>query len=58
MGGAKLVMCLMASEEEVVKRISGGLLEARALLENISTTDPSPELRQMCGQLLVCLTPH
>ncbi|KAH6818792.1 hypothetical protein C2S51_002395 [Perilla frutescens var. frutescens] len=44
MAGAKLVMCLMASEEEVVESISAGLLEATTLLTNLSTTDPSAEL--------------
>ncbi|KAL1549976.1 hypothetical protein AAHA92_17995 [Salvia divinorum] len=56
MGGAKLLMCLMASEEEVVESISSGLLEATMLLTNLSTTDPSSQLRQMCQQLLLCLT--
>ncbi|KZV50268.1 hypothetical protein F511_23254 [Dorcoceras hygrometricum] len=41
MAGAKLLVCLMASEEEVVERVSEGLLEARGLLQNLSTTDPS-----------------
>lgn len=58
MAGAKLVMCLMAGEEEVVESISAGLLEAATLLGNLSSTDPSPELRQMCHQLLTCLTPQ
>ncbi|XP_042053803.1 uncharacterized protein LOC121798730 isoform X1 [Salvia splendens] len=56
MGGAKLLMCLMASEEEVVESISGGLLEATMLLRNLSTSDPCAQVRQMCQQLLVCLT--
>ncbi|KAG6428987.1 hypothetical protein SASPL_107026 [Salvia splendens] len=56
MGGAKLLMCLMASEEEVVESISGGLLKATMLLRNLSTTDPCAQVRQMCQQLLVCLT--
>lgn len=56
MAGAKLVMSLMAGEEKVVESISAGLLEAATLLGNHSSTDPSPELRQMCRQLLACLT--
>ncbi|KAG8371928.1 hypothetical protein BUALT_Bualt12G0013800 [Buddleja alternifolia] len=58
MAGAKLLACLMASEEEVVESISRGLLEARTLLQNLTSTDPSSDVRQMCQQLLVCLTSH
>ncbi|XP_011075215.1 uncharacterized protein LOC105159735 isoform X2 [Sesamum indicum] len=58
MGGAKLLACLMASEEEVVESISGGLIEARSLLHHLSSTDPSPDVRQMCQQLLLCLTSY
>ncbi|XP_073287340.1 uncharacterized protein [Primulina huaijiensis] len=53
--GVKLLVCLMASEEEVVERVSVGLLEARALLQNLSLTDPSLDVRKMCQQLLACL---
>ncbi|PIN16692.1 hypothetical protein CDL12_10657 [Handroanthus impetiginosus] len=56
--GAKLLACLMAGEEEVVESISRGLVEARTLLQNLSSADPSPEVRQMCQQLLVCFTSH
>ncbi|KAL8041485.1 hypothetical protein ABFS82_10G166000 [Erythranthe guttata] len=56
MAGAKLVMCLMASEEDVVESISAGLLEARALLQKLSSTEPSPDVRQICRQLVVYLT--
>lgn len=55
MAGVKLLVCLMASEEEVVERVSVGLLEAQALLQNLSSTDPSLEVRKMCQQLLACL---
>ncbi|KAI3471584.1 hypothetical protein Pfo_028234 [Paulownia fortunei] len=58
LAGAKLLMCLMASEEEVVESISPGLLEARTLLQNLTSTDPSPDVRQMCQQILVCFTSH
>ncbi|KAL8489605.1 hypothetical protein ACS0TY_025004 [Phlomoides rotata] len=59
LGGAKLLTCLMANEDEgVIESISGGLLEARSLLQNLSSTDPSPQVRQMCQQLLVCFTSH
>ncbi|KAL0383567.1 UNVERIFIED_CONTAM: hypothetical protein Scaly_0644000 [Sesamum calycinum] len=58
MAGAKLLACLMASEEEVVESISGGLIEARSLLHHLSSTDPWPDVRQMCQQLLLCLTSH
>ncbi|KAL0453083.1 UNVERIFIED_CONTAM: hypothetical protein Slati_1286400 [Sesamum latifolium] len=58
MAGAKLLACLMASEEDVVESISGGLIEARSLLHHLSSTDPSPDVRQMCQQLLLCLTSH
>ncbi|KAK2995773.1 hypothetical protein RJ640_010749 [Escallonia rubra] len=56
MAGAKLMASLMASEETVIGAISEGLMEARALLSNLSLTDPSPDLRQLCQKLLVCLT--
>ncbi|KAK6124641.1 hypothetical protein DH2020_041613 [Rehmannia glutinosa] len=55
---AKLLTCLMASEEEVVESISDRLLPARTLLQDLSPTDPSPDVRLMCQQLLVCLTSH
>ncbi|KAL0339636.1 UNVERIFIED_CONTAM: hypothetical protein Sradi_4480400 [Sesamum radiatum] len=58
MVGAKLLACLMAGEEEVVESISGGLIEARSLLHHLSSTDPWPDVRQMCQQLLLCLTSH
>ncbi|XP_027068028.1 uncharacterized protein [Coffea arabica] len=54
--GAKLLASLMASEEAVIHNISGGLLEARTLLQTISTSDPSMEVRQLCQKLLACLT--
>ncbi|KAL6530431.1 hypothetical protein OROMI_028320 [Orobanche minor] len=56
--GAKLLACLMASEENVVESISTGLLEARSLLQDLSSADPMPDVRLMCQQLLVCLTSH
>ncbi|KAA8517046.1 hypothetical protein F0562_017136 [Nyssa sinensis] len=56
MAGAKLMVSLMASEEPVMKSISWGLLEARTVLSRISLSDPSPELRQVCQKLLVCMT--
>ena len=56
MGGGKLLASLMASEEVIVKSISEGLLEARTLLLKISQTDSSLGVRQLCTQLLGCLT--
>ncbi|GFP89684.1 hypothetical protein PHJA_001112200 [Phtheirospermum japonicum] len=56
MSGAKLLTCLMASEEDVVESISTGLLQARPLLQDLESTDPSPDVRLMCQQLLLCLT--
>lgn len=53
--GAKLLVSLVASEEEVLQTISSRLLEARALLQSISSSDPSEEVRQMCRKLLLCL---
>ncbi|XP_057488030.1 uncharacterized protein LOC130774052 isoform X2 [Actinidia eriantha] len=54
--GAKLMASLMASEETILASIAGGLLEARTVLSNISSSDPSPEVRQICQKLLSCLT--
>lgn len=54
--GAKLLASLMASEETVIQNISGGLLEARALLQDICSSDPSLDVRKMCQRLLLCLT--
>ncbi|KAL3637259.1 hypothetical protein CASFOL_019558 [Castilleja foliolosa] len=54
--GAKLLMCLMASEEDVVESISTGLIQARSLLQDLASTDPSTDVRQLCQQLLLCLT--
>lgn len=56
MVGARLMASLMASDDAVIESISGGLLEARSILLHISTSDPSPQLRQICQQLLGCLT--
>lgn len=56
MAGAKLMASLMASEDPILECISEGLLEARSLLSVMSSTDPSPDLRQLCKKLLVCLT--
>ncbi|XP_024965628.1 uncharacterized protein LOC112505833 isoform X1 [Cynara cardunculus var. scolymus] len=56
MGGAKLLASLLASEEAVVQSISEGLLEARTLLSTISLTDSSSTVRQLCTQLLACMT--
>ncbi|KAL6987105.1 hypothetical protein U1Q18_012862 [Sarracenia purpurea var. burkii] len=56
LAGAKLMASLMASEEKVVESIAGGLLEARTLLSGISSSDPSHKVRQVCKQLLACLT--
>ncbi|XP_051138926.1 uncharacterized protein LOC127256780 isoform X2 [Andrographis paniculata] len=56
MAGAKLLACLMTSEEEVVEDISGGLLEAKELLQRMSSMDPSTDITQICRQLLVCFS--
>lgn len=57
MAGAKLMASLMASEDLVLESISSGLVEATALLSTLSLSDPSPELRQVCQNLLLCMTP-
>ncbi|CAH9062850.1 unnamed protein product [Cuscuta europaea] len=56
MGGAKLLASLMASEEAVVQSISVGLLEARTLLDDLSESDPSADVRSMCQKLLACMS--
>lgn len=56
MAGAKLMGSLMASDDAVIESFSVGLLEARSILLHISTSDPSPQLRQVCQKLLACLT--
>ncbi|KAM4079537.1 hypothetical protein ACB094_09G123500 [Castanea mollissima] len=56
MAGAKLVASLMASDDMILGSISGALLEARSVLSTVSLTDPSQELRQVCKQLLMCVT--
>ncbi|CAH9105580.1 unnamed protein product [Cuscuta epithymum] len=56
MGGIKLLASLMASEEAVVQSISVGLLEARTLLDDLSESDPSPDVQNMCQKLLACMT--
>ncbi|XP_021814522.1 uncharacterized protein LOC110757258 [Prunus avium] len=55
MAGAKLLGSLMASDDAILETISGRLVEARSILSSISSTDPSVELRQVCGKLLACL---
>ncbi|XP_022766714.1 uncharacterized protein LOC111311531 isoform X3 [Durio zibethinus] len=56
MAGAKLMASLMASEDSILETISGGLLEARSLLSDISMTDPSFDIQQVCKKLLACIT--
>ncbi|XP_015899000.3 uncharacterized protein LOC107432388 [Ziziphus jujuba] len=56
LAGAKLMASLMASDDEILESIAGGLVEARSVLSSISLTESSPELRQMCQKLLACVT--
>ncbi|KAG5242688.1 ARM repeat superfamily protein [Salix suchowensis] len=56
MASAKLIASLMASEDVIVKSISGGLLEARSVLSSVSFSDSSHELQQICQKLLACIT--
>ncbi|CAI8583135.1 unnamed protein product [Vicia faba] len=56
MAGAKLIASLMASEDVILENISVGLLEARSVLSTVSSSDPSPELRQLCCKLLACIS--
>ncbi|XP_057438694.1 uncharacterized protein LOC130730649 isoform X1 [Lotus japonicus] len=56
MAGAKLIASLMASEDVILEKISGGLLEARSVLSTVSSSDPSLELRQLCSKLLACIS--
>ena len=48
---------LMASEDVVLERISGGLIEARSVLSKASLSDPSQDVREVCDKLLACITP-
>ncbi|CAK7342514.1 unnamed protein product [Dovyalis caffra] len=57
LAGAKLIASLMASEDVIVRSISGGLLEARSVLSSVSFSDSSLELQQICQKLLACLAP-
>ncbi|KAE9590737.1 hypothetical protein Lal_00023286 [Lupinus albus] len=56
MGGAKLIASLMGSEDVILANISGGLLEAMSVLSTISSSDPSPQLQQICTKLLACIS--
>ncbi|KAK1427113.1 hypothetical protein QVD17_15796 [Tagetes erecta] len=56
MSGGKLLASLMASEEVIVQSISEELLEAKTLLLRISQTESSSSVRQLCSQLLACMT--
>ncbi|CAL5193475.1 unnamed protein product [Lathyrus oleraceus] len=56
MAGAKLIASLMASEDVILENIAVGLLEARSVLSTVSSSDPSPELRQLCSKLLACIS--
>ncbi|KHN26335.1 hypothetical protein GLYMA_19G141900v4 [Glycine max] len=56
MAGAKLIASLMASEDMILENISVGLLQARSVLSTISSSDPSPELQQLCCKLLACIS--
>lgn len=54
--GAKLLASLMASEEAVLQKICGDLVEARTLLQDICSSDLPLDVRKMCQRLLACLT--
>ncbi|KAI3992440.1 hypothetical protein MKX01_022531 [Papaver californicum] len=56
MAGVKLMASLMSSEDAIVESIGNGLLEANSLLTSISVMNTaSPELRQVCEKLRVCM---
>lgn len=55
--GAKLVASFMGSEDEVVESISGGLLEVKSTLAVVYSCTTSPELKQLCEKLLLCVSP-
>ncbi|MCL7036267.1 hypothetical protein MKW94_009830 [Papaver nudicaule] len=56
MAGVKLMASLMSSEDAIVESIANGLLEANSLLTSISAMNTaSPELRQVCEKLRVCM---
>ncbi|OMO71598.1 Cytochrome P450 [Corchorus olitorius] len=52
MAGAKLMASLMAGEDSILESISAGPLEARSVLSDISLTDPSFDIQQICRQKL------
>lgn len=56
LAAAKLMASLMASEDEIIDNISGGLLEAKSVLEKVASKESSSELQQLCKQLLVCVS--
>ncbi|XP_050227976.1 uncharacterized protein LOC126677419 isoform X2 [Mercurialis annua] len=56
MASAKLMASLMASEDAILESISEGLVEARIVLSAICSSDPSPDLRLVCKNLLACIT--
>ncbi|KAM7270331.1 hypothetical protein ACFE04_029545 [Oxalis oulophora] len=49
--GVKLMASLMASEDEILKCISSKLPEAQSVPLRVSSSDLSPNLREMCQQL-------
>ncbi|XP_021893322.1 uncharacterized protein LOC110811211 isoform X2 [Carica papaya] len=55
MAGAKLMASLMASEDAMLESIAGGLLEARFVLSTICSSDPSPQIQEVCKKLLECI---
>nr|XP_029117568.1 uncharacterized protein LOC105034833 isoform X4 [Elaeis guineensis] len=56
LAAAKLMASLMASEDEIIAAISGGLLEAKSVLEKAATKASFSELQQLCKKLLACLS--
>ncbi|XP_078437173.1 ARM repeat superfamily protein isoform X2 [Wolffia australiana] len=53
---AKLLASLMGSDDEIIERLSPGLVEAKSVLAGISMADSSSgELRQLSEKLLSCL---
>ncbi|XP_039010853.1 uncharacterized protein LOC120139789 [Hibiscus syriacus] len=56
MAAAKLMASLMGSEDSILESISHLLLEARSVLSDITLTDPSLDIQQLCKRLLTCIT--
>jgi len=54
--GTKVLASLLASEDSVLKEIAPYIDDACRAVATVANMDSSPQLRELCEQLLSCMT--